>query len=213
MKYKNIVLNGNDGYQYSLVKYERDCFYIFDSLQNLDRNLVRIVREGPIIYSENSDYQPYMLVKNKGIVVGVAIIMTSCDKKDLEALVQLDEEKFRTKRDMEEMIDQLIDSLALYCYDKENIVVNLENDIDLEKYNEFKYTRENLFPFKSTFKRSNHYYNSLLPLLIREMNDADDILTIWRQSWRRQELELVPNIDLDDSMKNVYHMKKYLIKV
>ncbi len=200
MKYKNIVLNDNKIYQYSLVKYERERWYIFDSLKNLNGDLLRIVRESSILYSENSDYQAYMLVRGKIIGVGVVIIDTSCDEKDLEVLVQLDEEQFRAKKDMMEMIDQLIDSLALYCYDKENIVVDLRNDLDLEKYNESKYTREVLFPSSSTFKRSNNYYNTLLPLLIREMKDTHDVLTIWRQSWRQQELEFVPNIDLDDSI-------------
>lgn len=198
MKYKNIVLNGNKKYQYSLKKYERERWYIFDYLKNINEDLLRIVKESSISYSENSDYQAYMLVRNEIIGVGVVIIDTNCDEKDLEVLVQLDEEQFRTEKEMEKLIDQLIDSLALYCYDKENIVVDLRNDIDLEKYNEFKYIREILFSSSSTFKRSNNYYNTLLPLLIREMKDTHDVLTIWRQSWW-EELELVPDIDLDDS--------------
>ena len=115
MKYKSISLNGTDNYQYSLVKYEDKYKHILDSMEGIDTNLIDSVIACPVIYSINSDHQAYMIVKDDDIGVGATYIGTSTDEKDLEVKLQLDESKFANETEMYMLINQLVDSLGLYC--------------------------------------------------------------------------------------------------
>lgn len=195
MKYKSISLNGNKDYKYSLVKYEDKYKDILDSMEEIDVNLIGSVMECPVIYSINSDHQAYMIVKGDDIGVGATYIGTSTDEKDLEVKLQLDESKFNNETEMYMLINQLIDSLGLYCYDKENIYINLVNEIDLSKYNCLKYKREYLLPNISTYVCSNKKYNTLIPLLLEEIKSCEDTLVSWKQTWW-QEVQNRPLCDL-----------------
>ena len=165
MKYKSISLNGNKDYQYSLVKYEDKYKHILDSMEGIDTNLIDSVIACPVLYSVNSDHQAYMLVKDDDIGVGATYIGTSTDEKDLEVKLQLDESKFTDETEMYMLINQLVDSLGLYCYERKNIYINLINKIDLSKYNGLKYNRKYLLPNIFTYVCSNNKYNTLIPLL------------------------------------------------
>ena len=133
MKYKSISLNGTDNYQYSLVKYEDKYKDILGSMKEIDVNLIDSVIACPRIYSVDSDHQAYMLVKDDDIGVGATYIGTSTDEKDLEVTLQLDEDKFDDEVDMYKLINQLVDSLGLYCYERETIYICLKNKQHLEK--------------------------------------------------------------------------------
>ena len=195
MKYKSISLNGTDNYQYSLVKYEDKYKYILDSMEGIDTNLIDSVMACPVIYSINSDHQAYMIVKGDDIGVGATYIGTSTDEKDLEVKLQLDESKFANETEMYMLINQLVDSLGLYCYERKNICIELLNKIDLSKYNCLKYNREYLLPNIFTYVCSNNKYNKTIPLLLKEIKSCEDTLVSWKQTWR-QSLEHVGLSDL-----------------
>lgn len=183
MKYKSISLNGTDNYQYSLVKYEDKYKDILGSMKEIDVNLIDSVIAGPRIYSVDSDHQAYMLVKDDDIGVGATYIGTSTDEKDLEVTLQLDEDKFDDEVDMYKLINQLVDSLGLYCYERENIYICLKNKINLSKYNSLKYKEVYLLPNISTYICSNNKYNTLIPLLLKEIKSCEDTLVSWKQTW------------------------------
>ena len=183
MKYKSISLNGTDNYQYSLVKYEDKYKDILGSMKEIDVNLIDSVIACPRIYSVDSDHQAYMLVKDDDIGVGATYIGTSTDEKDLEVTLQLDEDKFDDEVDMYKLINQLVDSLGLYCYERENIYICLKNKINLSKYNSLKYKEVYLLPNISTYICSNNKYNTLIPLLLKEIKSCEDTLVSWKQTW------------------------------
>ena len=183
MKYKSISLNGTDNYQYSLVKYEDKYKDILGSMKEIDVNLIDSVITCPRIYSVDSDHQAYMLVKDDDIGVGATYIGTSTDEKDLEVTLQLDEDKFDDEVDMYKLINQLVDSLGLYCYERENIYICLKNKINLSKYNSLKYKEVYLLPNISTYICSNKKYNTLIPLLLKEIKSCEDTLISWKQTW------------------------------
>lgn len=183
MKYKSISLNGTDNYQYSLVKYEDKYKDILGSMKEIDVNLIDSVITCPRIYSVDSDHQAYMLVKDDDIGVGATYIGTSTDEKDLEVKLQLDEDKFDDEVDMYKLINQLVDSLGLYCYERENIYIYLKNKINLSKYNSLKYKELYLLPNISTYICSNKKYNTLIPLLLKEIKSCEDTLISWKQTW------------------------------
>ena len=195
MKYKSISLNGTDKYQYSLVKYEEKYNDIIKQLKTINVDLLNSVLQCPKIYSEESEHQAYMIVKGDDIGVGATYIGTSCDEKDLEVTLQLDEEKFDDDLDMYKFIEQLVDSLGRYFYEKNNVYINLINKIDLSKYNGFKYKREYHYMSMDTYCCSNKKYNEIIPLILKEIKNCEDTLVSWRQTWL-QSLEHVDYSDL-----------------
>ena len=156
MKYKSISLNGTDKHQYSLVKYEDKYKSILDSMEGIDDYLIDSVIACPVLYSVNSDHQAYMIVRDVNEGVGATYIGTSTDEKDLEVKLQLDKSKFTDETEMYMLINQLVDSLGLYCYERKNIYIKLMNKIDLSKYNGLKYNRKYLLPNIFTYVCSNN---------------------------------------------------------
>lgn len=195
MKYKSISLNGNKDYQYSLVKYEDKYNIILKHLKNINADLLNSVWQCPILYSEESDHQAYMIVRDVNEGVGATYIGTSTDEKDLEVTLQLDEDKFDDEVDMYKLINQLVDSLGRYFYDKENIYINLVNKIDLSIYNSLKYKRQVHYMSMDTYCCNNKKYNTLIPLLLKEIKSCEDTLVSWKQTWW-QRLEHVDLLDL-----------------
>ena len=183
MKYKSISLNGNKDYKYSLVKYEDKYNIILKHLKNINADLLNSVWQCPILYSEESDHQAYMIVRDVNEGVGATYIGTSTDEKDLEVTLQLDEDKFDDEVDMYKLINQLVDSLGRYFYDKENIYINLVNKIDLSIYNSLKYKRQVHYMSMDTYCCNNKKYNTLIPLLLKEIKSCEDTLVSWKQTW------------------------------
>ena len=183
MKYKSISLNGTDKYQYSLVKYEEKYNNIIKQLKTINADLLNSVLQCPIIYSEDSEHQAYMIVKGDDIGVGATYIGTSCDEKDLEVTLQLDESEFASETEMYMLVNQLVDSLGLYCYERENIYINLINKIDLSKYNALKYKREYHYMSMDTYCCNNKKYNEIIPLILKEIKSCENTLVSWKQTW------------------------------
>ena len=213
MKYKSISLNGNKDYKYSLVKYEDKYNIILKHLKNINADLLNSVWQCPILYSEESDHQAYMIVRDVNEGVGATYIGTSTDEKDLEVTLQLDEDKFDDEVDMYKLINQLVDSLGRYFYDKENIYINLVNKIDLSIYNSLKYKRQVHYMSMDTYCCNNKKYNTLIPLLLKEIKSCEDTLVSWKQTWW-QRLEHVDLIDLhylydEDYINERVFPKKY----
>lgn len=134
MIYKDIVLNGPNGFEFKLIKYNDNYSSLLTNFTNPDKNLINFVKKCPKLYSESSECQSYMILDKEYTCIGIIYIGTSCDELDLEVKLQLDEKKFTNETDIYNTIDQIIDVLG-YCYrDKNHIEVNLVNNIDLSKY-------------------------------------------------------------------------------
>ena len=142
-----------------------------------------------MFYGENSEYQAYMIVRNEDTGVGIAFIDIRYEKS-LVVTVQLDRFKFDDEDEMCILISQLVDSLGLYCYNKENISIKLTNNIYLSKYN---YIGRSFG--ESEYSCDNKKYNSLIPLLLEEIKGCEDILVSWKQTWW-QEVQNRPLCDL-----------------
>lgn len=200
MKYKSISLNGTYNYQYSLVRYEKKYNIIIKQLKNLNADLLDSVLQCPIIYSEESDHQAYMIVRDVNEGVGATYIATSTDEKDLEVTLQLDEDKFDNEVDMYKLINQLVDSLGRYFYDKESVYINLVNKLDLSIYNSLKYKREVHYIGIDTYCCNNKKYNKTIPLLLKEIKSCEDTLVSWKQTWwqRLKHVDLIDWHDLYD---------------
>lgn len=183
MKYRSISLNGNKSSHYSLVKYNDEYKDYLVELRNMNKKLADSVEQCPKIYSELSEHQSYMIFQGEYKCVGAINIGTSTDQKNLEIEVQLNDKYFSSQQEIIEVIEQLVESLKLYFFDKENIEIHLINNIDLSKINFYKYHKKIYDENLTTYICSNKRNNLLIPKLIEEVSKTEKCLTDWRQSW------------------------------
>ena len=184
MKYRSISLNGNKGRHYSLVKYNKWYQDYLIELNKMNKELTELVLKYPLIYDETSNIQSYMIFQGEYNCVG-AIIIDAENLEKLEVKVQLNEKYFPSQQDIFEVVEQIVESLKLFFYDKKNIEINLLNDLDLSTIDCQNYHKEdsNLNIYNCFNEK-----NKLIPKLIEEVISAEKKLTDWRQSWW-QELE------------------------
>lgn len=176
MRYRNISLNNTNG-RYNLIKYDGECWD--KQLEEFDENLVDYVKTYPTLLTEASDgNQAYMIVQGTNSVIGVLLIETSTDEKDLDIELEFKKVWFNYDKYNNEMknFKALIDSLKLYFHDKENIEIEIHNDIDLSKIYPHQYKRMPYGPNYVTYRCVNEK-NRLIPKLIEEINyDKSDCL-------------------------------------
>jgi len=186
MKYRSITLNGNKDHIFSLVKYNEVYKEYLEEFRKINCELADCVEQCPKIYSELSEHQCYMIFRDECHYVGAIYIGTSTDEKNLEIKLQFDEKYFESKNEIFIVIEQIIDSLGLYLYDKENIEIDLINDIDLSLFNKFKYKKKVYDEKKTTYTCTNKQNNILIPRLITEIRETEKKLIDWRQSWMQK---------------------------
>lgn len=196
MKYRSISLNGNKDDYYSLVKYKDEYKDFLVELKKMNKKLAYVVEHAPKIFSESSDHQSYMIFRNGNFegeyqCVGAIGIETSTDEKNLEVGVELNEKYFRSKSKMVELIEQLVDSLKLFFYDKENIEINLINDIDLSKINALEFSKKVYDEKLTTYICENKINNELIPKLTEEITRAKNNLSNCSQGWWEDEKNYV----------------------
>ena len=203
MKYRSISLNGSYNYYFNLVKYNNYYKKSLEKLKQMNKKLAEAVEQYPDIYNENSRNQSYMIYKDKYTCVGAIIINPSKDGRNLQIELQLIEEKFSPKQEIIEFMEQLVESLKLYFYDKENLVINFNNNIDLSKAND---------KFKKLDEDSNIYIISnknnyiLIPKLVNEINTTEKELTNWGLYWRQylKDKDLLYHFD-EELINEIYN--------
>lgn len=186
MKYRSITLNGNSESQYSLIKYNDEYKYHLEELIKLNKELADYVENCPKIYSENSEEQSYMIMRDNRDCVGAIYIGTSTDEKNLEIKTHFNEKYFVSEEHIVKNIEKLVESLGLYFYDKENIEIQLVNNIDLSKFNKYKFKKKIYDENLTTYIFSNEINNKLIPALIDEINGTEKNLIDWKQYWMQQ---------------------------
>ena len=186
MKYRSITLNGNSESQYSLIKYNDEYKYHLEELRKMNNELADYVENCPKIYSENSEEQSYMIMRDNRDCVGAIYISTSTDEKNLEIKVHFNEKYFVSSEHIVKNIEKLVESLGLYFYNKENIEIQLVNNIDLLKFNKYKFKKKIYDENLTTYIFSNEGNNKLIPALIDEINGTEKNLTDWKQFWMQQ---------------------------
>ncbi len=205
MKFRSISLNEDNSKNldtYGLVKYTDERFKEYeklylDELEKLDKNLVGRVKLYPKVFREDGHKQCYMIVKNCYKCVGIVETGLTKIGKDLGVQIQLNEE-YLSSEQMNNLIEQLVESLKLFFFDMENIEIWLHNDIDLSKINEYKYHKKVLESGLPIYICSNKKNNILIPKLVKEMNETEKCLTDWGQSWQQEIRETELNSDFDN---------------
>lgn len=186
MRYRSITLNENEMFQYSLVKYEEKYKENLEELNGVNEYLVDSLKKCPHIYSESSEHQSYMIFRGSHTCVGAINIGTSTDEKNLEIKVEFIENKFDSKENLIGVLEQLVTSLGMFFFDKDNIEVRMYNDINLEDLNKYayhKYQPNYLFENVTTYTTSNSRNKNLYSKLLNEVIETEKNLTNWKQCW------------------------------
>ena len=186
MKYRSITLNGNYQSQYSLIKYNDEYKHHLEELRKLNKELADSVENCPKIYSEDSEEQSYMIMRDNRDCVGAIYIGTSTNEKNLEIKVHFNELHFISEEHIVKTVEKLVESLSIYFYNKENIEIQLVNNIDLSKYNKYKFKKKIYAQNLTTYIFSNEYNYKLIPTLIDEINGTEKNLIDWKQYWMQQ---------------------------
>ena len=200
MKFKSTKLYGNGNYL--LVKYTDNHKLQLERFKKLNSDLAKDVEVYPSIYSEDSEYQSYIISKGINNCVGIIAIETNPFYNDLLIKLQIDENKFNNECEIVTFIDQLVDNIGVRFYKKNKINILLSNDIDLSKYND-KYTSNHKIinnQLIEVYSYSNVYNNTLYTALINEMVSANDELTNLGQSWT----EKINNSSIEYDLNNGY---------
>lgn len=181
MKYRNISLAYDS--QYSLVKYTDEYKKYLDEILEMDKYLAQSVINGPKSFSIDSTSQSYMIFAGVQNLVGLIQINTSADEKNLEIELELDTQRFHSQEHILDVIEQIVESLKLYFYDKKYIEIKILNDIDLSQYKYYKYSKRIYDEKLTTYICSNEINNILIPRLINEISLTEKNLTNWGESW------------------------------
>ncbi len=186
MRYRSITLNDNKIERISFVKYNAEYKDYLEELKEMNYELADSVEKCPTIYSELSDHQSYMIFSGEKKCIGAIYIGTSTDEKNLEIQLQFIEEKFENKEGVLAILDQIVATLGLYCFDKENIEIQLLNNFssdDIDKYTYHRYQQQRLSENVTTYTTTNRHNNSIFPKLLEEMSETEQNLIRWKQCW------------------------------
>jgi hypothetical protein len=204
MKYKSISLNSN----YSLVKYNYENEKgELEELKNVSKEIASSPKFYPQFFDKKNEQQSYMILRNSYNCVGAINIETSNDESNLKIKVQLNENYFKSQQEIIEVVEQLIDTI-MGLFNKENIKINLINNIDLTKVNPQKYRKMNYDDALITCIRPNKSNASLITKLVNEVNESEKCLTDLGLSWHKsiETMELKSEFDtkllksIDDSI-------------
>lgn len=141
MRYKNISLNDNNGNMYYLIKYSDAYKDKEEQIEKFNEYLASSIISMPSSLSELSDHQGYMLLDESSNLLGLVIVGSSCNEKDLELEVEFDDEKLKSLESKVDVFNTLLDKLELFFYDKDNIEIEIHNDIDLSKIDPKRFKR------------------------------------------------------------------------
>lgn len=136
MKYKN-----NHFSDYHLVKYSLWFNNLLDNLEKKNSLFMSYIKKWPTYMDINSEMQSYMIMDNyHNCLGGTFMYPSTANKTDMTVNILLDNNKL-TEEDSCHLVKQFIDFLGSQYADKEKIIIDLYNDIDLSKYDNSNFRR------------------------------------------------------------------------
>ncbi len=188
MKYRSISLNSKSdiGLVKYNEKYQEEYSYYFDVNDGHNILMTDDIKNGEQLFKEKL-IQNYMLCYRYNIIGGVNI---DTSKKDLEVFLHLNPNRLEGPNKTAQIVNDLVNSLKLYFYDKENIILNVLNEEYLELDSVSKILNNDdtyTYIFKNT------YNNFLMPALVEEVTTCEKNLTNWGEGWL-QHLDMTKNL-------------------
>lgn len=200
MQYKSISLSSfnKDDKMYSLLKYENHMKKFLKEIQQINPFLASTI-EKCSLNDEDSKLQGYLIVDDEiNKCLGGIYIDALVDDNTLNVVLLIKSEEFRKEefgKEIHLFIHQLIQSLKIYFWDKEQIEIHLLNALRLY----YPVGNSNTYFIKNE-------YNTLVPTLMSEIEITRSILEKSQQVWL--EVHDLGTIDEDIDAELIEKYKK-----
>lgn len=180
MLYKSI--SSIKGRYFNFIKYDKSYQRQLEKLFELSPKFAKAVESYPKMFSELSEHQSYLLLNDSYFLIGAVVLGTSEDEQTLEVNLYFVPDEIKPEY-FNEMLSELIQSLENYFYNKKAIEIQFLNSIDESLLqNELGFTKKVYAVNFTTYHRENKF-NKTIPLLIEEINYAEQCLLNWKQFW------------------------------
>lgn len=141
MEYRSIMFTKSEKWPLALIKYTEEYRKHLERIKKYNKTLADKIERFSKIYSEQSEYQSYMIFLGENHSIGGIKIEPSFDEKNLELEIHFDEKYIYLPEEIYEITEHLVDNLSYNFIDKERIEIKLLNDVDLSRYNKSKYIK------------------------------------------------------------------------
>ncbi len=120
-------------------------------------------------------------IRTKELTLGTLIIKNACEEKNIFLEISINS---LDDKQILDIVDNIVDSLGFYLYDKEKIIIDIKNDIDLTTYNREKYKRKAVKDIGNIYiyNNKNNYY--VLKPLVEAMQECAGTLLDNECYWR-----------------------------
>lgn len=173
MEYKDISIIGNSEERRALAKYT-------DGYKKYIKQLREINKEFADLIEQNVGY---IILHRDCRCLGAINIQVPENDSKIEIQLHLREKYFHSQYEFSDAVKEIIKSIGVYFYDKEEIEISLINNIDLSRIHPVYYHKKISDDGKVTYTCSNSRNNLLIPMLAEEMNDTEETLTELGLSW------------------------------
>lgn len=183
MKYRNISLrNGKYCDSYGFLKYDDSYKEMLDKCNISDetKNVIKIYSN---MMDIDSQHQAYMVTfSDTSCIGGIIIDQKPLDNETILVEIEFDENTYEYENDISKLLNNIIESLKIYFYDKKTIDVKIKNNCDMSKlYYDGSYYQKS--PYSKVYVFNNDGYNRLIPALIKEIKGTEQNLLAWKQNW------------------------------
>lgn len=169
MKYRNTSLKGQNNYY--LVR--NNDFKTFSSdlekLREKNLYLADNIHGFSEIYDESSKHQAYLIYdEQKECLGGIVIIAPLFANEPLELKMSINEEKVSSENRQFKIVDDIVNLLGRSNYSSKKIVIKLDNDLSLSKWNGLKY-QQRVNKFVENDYICNNLYHEEITATLKEI--------------------------------------------
>lgn len=195
MKYGNISLNNNKyGYAYGLLKYEYGYDYMLNrcELSTKMKNDIKLYSE---IMDDNNNQQAYMISNGCKCIGGIVIDGRNNDS--IKMLIELDDSFSNSEKRSAKLLENVIESLKIFFYDKKKIEVKIINKKLTSIFNSINSSDIYRGNDSEVYVFDNDYYE-LIPALINEIKGTEQNFIDWKQNWHQDIIDKKYGVSLFD---------------
>lgn len=179
MRYRNTSLKGKNNYY--LIKGDDTKSFAnnLEELRSVKPYLAANVHGFSDIYEESSKNQAYLIYNEMtgGSSIGCVIIIAPMfPKEPVKLKLYFHEEKFDSERELYNIVDELINLLGRCNYASEEITIELQNDLNLNKWNSFKYQKSQNDWEENTYTCKNPYHQKITASLTEILEVKENLL-------------------------------------
>lgn len=179
MKYRNTSLKGKNNYYLVRENDSKEFAADLEELRSVKPYLADNIQGFNYYYDENNRNQAYLIynaLEEEKCLGGIVIIAPMFDNEPLKLKMYIHEEKINSEKELFQIIDEIIDLLGRCNYGSEKITIELQNSLDLNKWNSHKYQKSRFEWKKNTYICPNSYHQGITTTLEEILNVRQEVI-------------------------------------